>query len=111
LNVMGMYIGPCDRCGELLRKKVKPGRKRYHIECAIRAQAEQQLGYHYGTHPDLQRSDEVGDNFAEQVRKRQGPSYEKWARGMTRYLESLQAQQSQPSDTLPDDRAEEPLDQ
>jgi hypothetical protein len=104
---MGVYKGPCDRCGEYLEKRVAPGRRRYHIECGIAQAEEQNRGYHDGTHPSLVRSVAGGNAAAEQIRKRNGIAYTRWVGSMSRYLESLDDIESDPSAILPGDRAEE----
>jgi hypothetical protein len=104
---MGVYRGPCDRCGEYLEKRVAPGRRRYHIECGIEQAAEQNRGYRDGTHPSLAKSVADGNAAAEQIRRRSGSAYTRWVGSMSRYLDSLEDIEVEPSDTLPDDRAKE----
>jgi hypothetical protein len=103
---MGVYRGPCDRCGEFLEKRIAPGRRRYHIECAIAVSAEQNRGYQDGTHPSLAKSIAAGTANAAKIREGDKIARTHWARGMSRYLDSLEDMDAQPSDTLPDDRAE-----
>ena len=98
---MAQYIGPCNRCGEHVERRVKAGKEPLCLECAVRKMVEQQQGCANGTHPTLARSREAGERTRDALRARRGATYERWVAGVRRDLDAKATTQGETSDTFP----------
>lgn len=83
---MGWYTGPCDECGELLEKRVRSDRAKLHIECAEKRMAAQHRDYADRAGAAYRENLERGRYYQEAYATQGGEWYEKWRKGMARYM-------------------------
>jgi hypothetical protein len=97
---MARFRGPCNRCGDPIDKKVRPGKEPLCFECALDKMRHQQASYHARRGEGLEYCELVGRKAGEEMRLRSGPAYEKWAASMRRALGEPSATDSETSVTV-----------
>ena len=83
---MPNYSGPCEECGEHLEKFVRQGRRALHLECAVIRMERNHREKADPTSAARQADIERGRIYANEYRQGGGYWYEKWRKGMARYM-------------------------
>ena len=73
-------------CGEHVERDIRPGRRKWHVECGISWVANYNRGLIDGTNPDLAKHRARGAAQRKSIEERKGEYWTRWAGGMARYL-------------------------
>lgn len=82
------YQGPCEDCGTHVDRRIKAGKGKRCVDCALEYMAAQHTDY-ANSHPAAwARMQARNAELSAQYKAREGPLYERWKAGRERAIEA-----------------------